>query len=121
MSLDPRRFLRSLWRASRALIAAFAGEHNFRLQVVGGVVILLVAVLLGSRGYELALLVAVLGAVPTLELVNSSVEHLVDLMQPRVHQVAAVVKNMMAGAVLLAALTAVITVAIILLPRLVPG
>lgn len=120
MSIQGGRFFRSLVRASRALATALHEEHNFRLLAVGGVVILLVAVLLGIRGYELALLVAVLGAVPTLELVNSSVEHLVDLMQPRVHQVAAVVKNMMAGAVLLAALTAVITVAIILLPRIVP-
>ncbi len=114
------RFLRSLWRAAAALSRALREEHNFRLQVIGGVMVVAAAVVAGVKRLELALLVAAVGAVPALELINSALERLVDVMQPRVHHLAAAVKNLMAGAVLFAAGVALLIGGLILWPYLAP-
>lgn len=117
--MSSSKLLRSLRRAVGALGSALREEQNFRLHVVAALVVLLAAFVVRVNRVEFALLTVVTGQVLILELVNSAVERLVDMAQPRVHQYAAVVKNMMAGAVLLAALVAVGVGGAVLLPRLV--
>ena len=119
MSFDLHRFPRSLRRAVIALVRALREEHNFRLQVFGGVVVLIFAAWRGVRWPEFALLTAVLGFVPVLELVISSVERLVDIAEPRLHSYAALVKDLLAAAVLLAAIVAGAVAVIVLMPYLV--
>lgn len=52
-----------------------------------------------------------------LELINSSVERLVDLLKPRLHEYAGDIKDLMAGAVLLASLFALLIGAVIFAPH----
>lgn len=119
MPFSLTNFFRSLQHARSALAVAFREEQNFRLHVFAAFVVFVVAWALRVSWVELGLLMVVVGQVLILELVNSAVERLVDMAQPRVHQYAAVVKNMMAGAVLLAALVAVGVGSVVFLPRLV--
>src|SRR3989338_1994472 len=100
------KFFRSIQRAAGALGTAIREEQNFRLHVVAGLAVFVVALAVRVNRVEFAVLMIITGQVLILELVNSAVERLVDMAQPRVHQYAAVVKNMMAGAVLFAALGA---------------
>ena len=51
-----------------------------------------------------------------LELLNSSIERLVDLAKPRLHEEAGTIKDLMAGAVLLASMVAVIVGILIFWP-----
>lgn len=119
--VDLSRFPRSLWRAARALLRALREEHNFRWQFIGGVVVISVAAGLRVTYLELAVLLGAVGAVLVLELFNSSLERLVDIAQPRVHTYAATIKDLLAGAVLLAALLALAAAVLILGPYLVPS
>ena len=52
------------------------------------------------------------------ELVNTAVEYLVDLVQPDYHEIAGKVKDLMAGAVLVAALFSVLVGVIVFWPFL---
>ena len=119
MAVDFTRFPHSLLRAARALVTALREELNFRLQVVGAIVVVLLAVWLRIDARELAVIFLAVAVVPVLELVNSAVERLVDMAQPRVHHYAAAVKNLMAGAVLLSAVAAGGVVLVIFWPYLV--
>lgn len=117
--VDFLRFPRSLTRASRALVNALRQEPNFRLQLIFAGVVLLAAAWLRVRWIELLLLLLAVGLVPVLELMNSAVERLVDVVHPRLHSYAATIKDLLAGAVLLSALLALAVAVMILLPYLV--
>ena len=63
------------------------------------------------------LLVAMI--VLVLELLNSSVERLVDLIKPQLQQHAGEIKDVMAGAVLLVSVFSIVFAAVILIPHLI--
>ena len=71
-----------------------------------GVLVLLLAAFFGVRIYEWILLILLIGAVWTLELVNSIIERLADAFKPRLHSYVKDVKDIMAAAVLIASLIA---------------
>lgn len=98
-----RRLRRSAGFAWRGLVLAWQNEPNLRLEVLIAALAGLLAVWLGT-GLVAVLLATVL--VVALELVNSSVEALVDLVSPGEHPLAGAAKDMSAAAVLVASLGA---------------
>jgi undecaprenol kinase len=108
----------SFAHAWRGLLLAFQTERSFRIQLAIGTAILLVIVLFPLEAWERAALLLATAAVLVLELLNSSVERLVDLLKPRLHQYVADIKDLMAGAVLVGALFAAALGALILWPHL---
>ena len=93
--------------------AAFAGiregwsERSLRVHVaVAGLVIVAAAVLRVSlTGW--ALLALAIGMVIALELINTAIETIVDLVQPDIHPLAKRAKDVAAGAVLVASFAAI--------------
>ena len=67
---------------------------------------------------EWGLLVLAIGLVWTAEALNSAVEFAVDLASPDYHELAGKAKDVAAGAVLLAALTAIAVAACVFGPRI---
>lgn len=67
---------------------------------------------------EWSLLILCIGLVLMAELLNTAIESLVDLVSPERHELARQAKDMAAGAVLTAALTASVVGGMVLLPRL---
>jgi diacylglycerol kinase len=65
---------------------------------------------------EAVALILVASSVLVLELINSTLERVVDYMKPRLHHYVEVVKDMMAGAVLVASLGAAVIGIIIFYP-----
>ncbi|MDO8559939.1 MAG: diacylglycerol kinase family protein [bacterium] len=119
MPFSFKKFAVSLRRAATAVVTALQEEQNFRFQVIAGVVAIAGSIWLGVDSLELAIVIGAAVAVPTMELVNSATERLVDMAQPRVHHYAAAVKNMMAGAVLLTAVAATLVILLVVWPYLV--
>ncbi|MFH1430007.1 MAG: diacylglycerol kinase, partial [Candidatus Uhrbacteria bacterium] len=68
------------------------------------------------RPWEWAVLVIVSGSVLVLECCNSAMERLIDLLKPRLHGYVKEVKDVMAGAVLIASLVAVAVGVVIFAP-----
>lgn len=114
----PQQFFRSLTRAGNALVAAVREERNFRLLAVASAAAVISSLGLGVRGWEFGIVVLACATVLALELVNSALERLVDMVQPRVHHYAGTIKSMLAAAVLVAAGAALVAVTLVLWPHL---
>jgi diacylglycerol kinase (ATP) len=101
----PRRdWLKSIRYALQGLSYAWRTERNFRLEVLLASVALTVTRLLNADLVPVLLCCAL---VLSLELVNTALEALVDLVSPTFHPLARVVKDVAAGAVLIAGLLSV--------------
>ncbi|MBI4433315.1 diacylglycerol kinase [Candidatus Uhrbacteria bacterium] len=115
---SPRKFLQSCRFAWRGLLAVARAEQNFRIQVIVAVVVLALSVILRVRVVEFLALILVAAAVLVLECINSAVERLLDLVQPRLHGYVREIKDIMAAAVLVASFGAAVIGGVILLPYL---
>jgi len=93
--------------ALRGIWMAIAGERNMKIHV--GVMLLVVAtgILVELSLVDWGLVGIAIGLVLTAELINTAVETLVNLVEPRQHPLAGKAKDIAAGAVLVAALVAV--------------
>jgi undecaprenol kinase len=80
---------------------AWRGEDNFRRLVWLGTVVAVVFTMLRPPPLWWALVVLCIGLMWALELVNTAVEELVDLLSPDHRAQAGRIKDLMAGAVLL--------------------
>lgn len=118
--ISPRTFFRSMRHALRGLAAIARDEHSFRLQLVMALAVGVAAVVLPLATWERILLVLIVAAVLVLEIMNSILERLADALQPRLSMVVKEVKDMMAGAVLIVAATAVVVGVFIFWPHVSP-
>ncbi len=112
------RFLRSVRFSLRGFAIVWSGEQNFRIQVIAVLVVFAVASVLRIRAWEFVAIALASGLVLVLECINSAVERLVDLVQPRLHGYVRDIKDIMAAAVLVASLGAAIVGLVILVPYL---
>jgi diacylglycerol kinase len=110
------RFVRSLAFAGRGLAAVFRAEANFRIQCVALAAALVAGTYVRIRAWEFVMLVLAGGSVLVLECINSAVERLLDLVQPRLHGYVREIKDVMAAAVLIAACGATMIAVAILVP-----
>ena len=114
----PQPLWRSFQNALRGIGQVIRQQRNARIHAAATVAALLLAAALGLSPLEWALLVIVITLVWSAELMNSAVEAAVDLAQPAAHPLAGLAKDAAAGAVLLAALAALLVGGILFLPRL---
>ncbi len=110
-----RRWLRSARFAVAGIRHGWASQRNFRTEVVLGGVALLAALWLRA---PLAPVLLACGLVLGLELMNTALEALVDLISPEHHRLAQAAKDAAAGAVLLACAFAVAVGVVVLMPPL---
>jgi len=111
------RLKKSFHYASKGIRHTWRYEQNFRIHIVLAIVVFIVAQLLRVPLLEQAILAVVIGAVIGLELINTAVEHMVDLVVQTYDERAKVIKDVAAGAVFTFALTAAIVGCMILIPR----
>jgi len=87
---------------------ALRTQHNTWIHFTATVTAFLIAWLLGLPGIEWALLVLTVSLVWVAELINTALEAVVDLSAPDYHPLAKAAKDVAAGAVLVAAIGAVL-------------
>ncbi len=112
------RYLRSFIYALRGIGFALKSEKNFRFEIVTAVVAVIAGLLLPLSALERSLIFLSIALVLVLELVNTAFERVMDILKPRIHPYARVIKDMMAGAVLLTTLTAIAIGITIFLPHI---
>ncbi len=113
-----RATVKSIRHAWRGLRLCFKTERSFRIQTAIFLGLIVVTVLLPLTTGERFILLSVAMFVLVLELLNSALERLVDLIKPRLDPYAGDAKDLMAGAVLLASGFALVIGVVILLPHL---
>ena len=116
--LSFQRLIKSFADAFRGLRHVFKSEQNFRIQVLLGFLVLIAALYLPLRNWEVILLILLVLLVLLVEILNTVFEYFSDLLKPRLHHYVGVIKDVMAGAVLLTSLVALIIGMIIFYPYL---
>ena len=112
------RLLKSFADAVRGLTHVFKSEQNFRIQVLLGLFVFIAAAYFPLHSWEVILLILLTLLVLLVEILNTAFEHFSDLLKPRLHHYVGVVKDIMAGAVLLTSLVALVIGIIIFYPYL---
>ncbi|PIT87268.1 MAG: diacylglycerol kinase [Candidatus Magasanikbacteria bacterium CG10_big_fil_rev_8_21_14_0_10_40_10] len=109
----------SLKNARQGLVHVFKTQSNFRFQVYATVVLLVLSFFLSLKAWEYIVIILLAVWVMVMEIINTVIEKFNDLLKPRFNHYSGLVKDIMAGAVLLTGLGAAVVGLIILLPHLV--
>lgn len=104
---------------------AFAGiktflvrEHNARIHLAATILVITLMILFRIHGTKAVLLIQVTGLVWITEILNTCVENILDHVSPAKHPMVKYIKDISAGAVLVAAITAIFTGAFIFIPEM---
>jgi diacylglycerol kinase len=113
-----RDLLKAFRFAFSGLWYALRTQRNMRIHLAVASAVIIAGFWLGLSADQWAVLALTSGLVLLAEMVNTVVETLVDLVCPEYHPLAEIVKDVMAGAVLLMAIIAVIIGLLVLGPPL---
>ncbi len=91
----------SFRHAIHGLQHIYTHERSFRIQCRIALLVLFAGLIVGLDVWEYILVLLLCSSVLTLEVINSAVELVLDVLKPRFSAQVGVVKDMMAGAVLL--------------------
>ena len=117
----PGRILKATIWSMQGLRAAWLHESSFRLEVYLLLVMGPLAVWLGQTGVERALLLGSCLLVLSVELLNSSIEAVIERYGPEFHELAGRAKDMGSAAVFVLMMNVVLVWGFILGPRLLGG
>ncbi len=110
------KFFKSFGCAFRGLKYVLKNEQNFQLEIVVGVFVTMLMYIFDIRDWQKVVLFLVIFSVLVIELINTIVERMIDILKPRVHPYAQLVKDVMAAVVLITSIGAVIVGFIIFWP-----
>jgi diacylglycerol kinase (ATP) len=94
-------------------------EHNARIHLAATIAVVIAAFLLHVSRLESVALILVVGGVWATEMLNTCLEMIADIISPEEHPIIKFIKDLAAGAVLVAAVTAVIVGLIIFIPKII--
>ncbi len=115
---DLNRLKKSFGYAFRGLVKTWHEEQNLQVHTVVGVFVMLMAVVFQISRIEWLVLIITILIVLLMEIVNSAVERVTDILKPRIHAYVKEIKDIMAAAVMLSAISAVIVGLIIFAPKI---
>jgi len=109
MKMKNRTLWDSFQNAWAGVSYALKTQRNIRIHISAAVIVLVLGWLLEIGKLDFLFLVFAISLVFTTEMMNTAVEKTVDLFMSTYHPLAKIAKNVAAGAVLVAAINAVIT------------
>lgn len=113
------KFLKSFTWAFNGLLIFFRHERNGRIQLLIAIGVILLSARLNISATEWVAVIICIGTVIALEMLNSSLEKLCNMIEPNFHPVIKTVKDIAAAAVLWAAMCTAIAGLIIFIPKLI--
>lgn len=105
--------------AANGILHAFRKERNFRIHVLATLLVIMLGVVITISRVEWLFVIGCCMLLLSLELLNTAIENLCDLVTEDYHPIVKIVKDTAAGAVLVAAAGSVITGLIIFLPKII--
>lgn len=111
-----KRLFKSFQYAFRGIAKIFREEQNLRVQSIVAIVVIFLAIFFQINRLEWGLLVVSIGLVLLMEIANSAVERVADVLKPRINTYVKEIKDIAAAGVMLASLIAVIIGLIVFLP-----
>ena len=102
------RLFKSFNYAFRGLVKTWHEEQNLQIHTVIAIIVVLFGAILKISINEWLIPIITITLVILMEIVNSAVERVTDILKPRIHGYVKEIKDIMAAAVLLASISAVI-------------
>jgi diacylglycerol kinase (ATP) len=118
--LKARTLLESFNYAVAGILYAFKTQRNIRLHYIATVMVLATSLVLKIDRAHFLILILTIAFVIVAEMINTAIEATINLVTQEYHPIAAIAKNVAAGAVLLASVTAVIVGYLTFFPALDP-
>lgn len=112
-----KKFLMGFRFAGRGIVAGWRGQLNIKVMLVLAIAAVVLGFVFPLEPLEWALLAGLIGLVLSLELVNTAGEKLVDILSPEQSESYGRIKDILAGAVLVAALAAGVAGLLLFLPK----
>ena len=116
--MNTSKFFKSFGYALKGIGTVFKEEFNARVHFLAAMVAVVLGFVLKVAWFEWVILILVIGGVFAMELINTSIEELADLYSREHNPKIKKIKDLAAGAVLVAAITALIIGIIIFLPKI---
>lgn len=103
--------------AFEGVVYAFKTQRNIRIHFLAAGIVLLVSLVLKLTKLEILMLLTTIAFVIVTEMINTAIEVAIDMITREQHPLAAIAKNVAAGAVLVASFLAVIVGYLIFFPK----
>jgi undecaprenol kinase len=113
----PNRLWKSFSYALTGIKTAIWTERNMRIHLCASIVVIGCSLFFSISKLEWLFVIAAIGGILSLELINTAIERVVDLVTEEYHPLAKQAKDIAAGAVFIYAITAVLIGIIIFFPR----
>ena len=110
--------IKSFKYAFGGIFTLLKSEHNAWIHLVATIVVLSAGFILEINRYEWMIIVACIASVFSLEAINTAIEGLADVVQPEKDDRIKRIKDLAAGAVLIAALASIIIAGLIFIPKI---
>lgn len=114
-----KRLFKSFKYALEGILYAFKYEQNIIVHALVCLIVIILGIILKISHFEWLVCFILFGLVIATELINTSIEAVVDLACPKKDPLAKIAKDTASGAVLVFALVAVIAGLIIFIPKII--
>lgn len=114
-----KRLIKSFKYAIEGIIYAFKYEQNIIVHTIAMILVIVLGIILKLSYFEWLICLILFGLVIATEMINTSIEAVVDLACPKIDPLAKIAKDTASGAVLVFAITAAISGSIIFIPKII--
>jgi undecaprenol kinase len=114
--IKSRRLIKSFAYATKGLYKIFKEEQNLKLQTIAGVIALIFGFILRIKISDWIAVIIIITIVLTMEILNSAVERVADVLKPRIDKYVKEIKDIMAAGVMLASIMAIVVGLLVFLP-----
>ena len=104
--------------AFNGIVHVFKKEQNFRIHIIATILVITAGILFSIETTEWLMIIITISIVIAFELINSAIEYLCDFVSPDHHDKIKRIKDATAGAVLVAAIGALVLALIIFVPKI---
>jgi len=103
-----KKLINSFGYAIKGMFLVLKDQQNMRIHAVAIVVVTIAGIFLDLTAIEWSLIALCIGSVISIEMINTAIELLVDLVSPEFNEKAGKIKDIAAGAVLFTAIVATV-------------
>jgi diacylglycerol kinase len=114
-----KTFLNAVLFALQGIMQFFSRDRNGKIQMVIGITAIILGFTVSLSSFQWLLVLFCIGLVISLEMINSAIERYCDLVTTDFHPSIKIIKDIAAGAVLVASITSLVIGLIIFIPALV--
>lgn len=110
-----KKFKRSMSHALNGIAQVLKTEQNFKIHALVSIFVVLIGILLGWNWIRWSIAILAIIAVLAAEMINTAIEYTWNHLEPNHHPVVGIIKDVMAGAVLIVCVGAAIIGALLVL------